>query len=166
MKIALLKADYSDARHAADLAFLLNAYAEDPMGGGESLPEAVRRNLAGALADLPHAFSILCYADEAPVGLVNCFMGFSTFKCRPLVNIHDIAVLPVYRGRGLGRLLLAEVEREARARGCCKLTLEVLEGNRAACRAYERFGFGAYRLDPAMGRALFWQKELEPQASA
>ncbi len=161
MKITLHRADYSDARHAADLGFLLNAYAEDPMGGGEPLPDAVRRNLAGALADLPHAFSFLCYIDEAPAGLVNCFMGFSTFKCRPLVNIHDIAVLPAYRGQGLGRLLLEEVEREARARGCCKLTLEVLEGNHPALRSYERFGFGAYQLDPAMGRALFWQKDLD-----
>jgi len=161
MKITLHRADYGDARHAADLGFLLNAYAEDPMGGGAPLPDAVRQNLAGALADLPHAFSFLCYVDEAPAGLVNCFLGFSTFKCRPLVNIHDIAVLPAYRGQGLSRLLLEEVEREARARGCCKLTLEVLEGNHPALRSYERFGFGAYQLDPAMGRALFWQKNLD-----
>ena len=58
------------------------------------------------------------------------------------------------------RHLLRAVEREARERGCAKLTLEVLEGNAPARGAYEKFGFGAYQLDPAMGQAMFWQKSL------
>jgi hypothetical protein len=27
---------------------------------------------------------------EVAVGLVNCFEGFSTFACKPLVNVHEL----------------------------------------------------------------------------
>jgi ribosomal protein S18 acetylase RimI-like enzyme len=121
----------------------------------------VRENLATALAALPHAFTLLAYVDGKPAGLANCLEGFSTFKCRKLVNIHDIAVLPEFRGLGLGRRLLEQVEVVARERDCCKITLEVLEGNKGAQAAYRKFGFASYELDPALGRAMFWEKPLE-----
>ncbi len=73
------------------------------MGGGQALPESVRKNLAVTLATVPHAFSVLCYVDGAPAGLINCFEGFSTFKCLPLVNIHDIVVHRNFRGLGLSQ---------------------------------------------------------------
>ena len=160
MKIEVLQADYQDARHARDLGQLLEAYATDPMGGAAPLAPGVRDRLAAELAKRPQAFSLLCYVDHQPAGLVNCFEGFSTFKCQPLVNIHDVVVAPEFRGLGLSRLLLERVEAIAQARGCCKLTLEVLQGNRVAQAAYAKFGFAAYALDPAMGSALFWQKNL------
>ena len=56
--------------------------------------------------------------------------------------------------------MLGKVELLARDRGCCKLTLEVLEGNAVARSAYEKFGFTGYELDPAMGKAHFWEKKL------
>ena len=57
--------------------------------------------------------------------------------------------------------MLAEVERLARCRGACKLTLEVLSGNAPAWRLYQRIGFAAYQLDPALGSARFLQKWLD-----
>jgi ribosomal protein S18 acetylase RimI-like enzyme len=83
-------------------------------------------------------------------------VGFSTFEARPLVNVHDLAVLPEHRGRGVGRALLAGVEQRARARGCCKLTLEVLDTNETARRLYARFGFQDFPLqgDPVPTRFL------------
>ena len=54
----------------------------------------------------------------------------------------------------------ARGEAHARAIGCCKLTLEVLSGNMVATRAYLRFGFAQYALDPAVGHAMFMQKWL------
>ena len=95
-----------------------------------------------------------------PVGLINCVEGFSTFTGQPLLNVHDIVVLESCRRQGIAGALLAHVESVARDRGCCKLTLEVLEGNQGARQAYENFGFAAYQLDPAMGRALFMEKKL------
>jgi GNAT superfamily N-acetyltransferase len=130
------------------------------MGGGAALAESIKKNVASELAKIPHAFSLLCYVDGEPAGLVNCFDGFSTFQCKPLINVHDVIVSSSFRGHGISQLLLAKVEEIARDKGCCKLTLEVLEGNLPAQNAYKKFGFAGYELDPMMGKAMFWQKPL------
>jgi len=158
--LAITQADYRAADDAAALVMLLDAYARDPMGGGEPLSSKAREGLASALAAHPGAFSLIAYDDGAPVGLANCFTGFSTFACAPLVNIHDIAVLPAQRGRGVGRALMRAVEEEARRRGACKITLEVLSGNEGAKSLYAGEGYATYALDPALGSAQFWEKKL------
>ena len=160
MKIEIIKADYKNDVHAKDIVKLMNAYAEDKMGGGHVLSLYVQENLVSALAKRTYAFSVLAYVGDEAVGLINCFEAFSTFACEPLVNIHDIIVFDGYRGMGINQKMLAEVERIAKSRGCCKLTLEVLEGNAKARASYEKFGFYGYELDPSMGNALFWQKKL------
>ena len=154
------RADYSDASDAAAIIHLMQVYAQDPMGGGESLSADVVRNLVPNLALIPGAFTLLALDAEEAVGLVTCFEGFSTFKSKPLLNIHDVIVLPSYRGKGIVGQLLEQVEWLARERGCCKLTLEVLEGNRAARHAYEKAGFEDYMLHPDTGRAIFQHKLL------
>ena len=162
MTLTITLADYANLQHCRDIGFLLDQYARDPMGGGAPLPAAVVNNVAAELGKLPYAFSLLGYVEGEPVGLVNGFESFSTFLCRRILNIHDIFVLSGMRGRGFSQSLLTRVEELARERGCCKLTLEVLEGNHAAQRAYRRFGFAGYELDPAQGKALFWQKSVQP----
>jgi GNAT superfamily N-acetyltransferase len=114
----------------------------------------------GALAALPGALSLIAYVDEQPAGLANCFVGFSTFAARPLVNIHDLFVDARFRGTGIGRALFGRIESEATALGACKVTLEVLSGNGPAKSLYASLGYGDYALDPAQGTALFWQKRL------
>ncbi|WP_309678334.1 GNAT family N-acetyltransferase [Polaromonas sp.] len=155
------RANYADPAHALAVVQLLDAYARDPAGGGEPLSDFAKTHLVGELAGRPHAFSVLAFDGAQPVGLVNCIEGFSTFACRPLVNVHDVAVLPSHRGQRVGEQMLALVDQIARERGACKLTLEVLQGNHSAIRLYERVGFAAYRLDPAMGQAQFFQKWLD-----
>ena len=158
--LAITLADYRDPRDAADVVALLDAYARDPMGGGEPLREDVKARLAGDLAANPQAFSLLARLEDRAVGLANCFMGYSTFAAAPLVNIHDLAVLPDVRRRGIGQALMQAIEVEALKRGACKITLEVLSGNPAR-HLYAREGYGDYQLDPATGHALFWQKRLK-----
>ncbi len=160
MDIHIFQADYLDPAQARDIGDLLHHYALDPMGGGTGLSADLRSRVAAELARVPGAYSVLAYAGDEAVGLVNCFSGFSTFQCRPLVNIHDVVVHRDYRGRGIGGRMLEKVEQIARGRGACKLTLEVLEGNRAAQQAYRKSGFASYELDPRMGKALFWEKPL------
>lgn len=160
MNINVFPVDYCDADQMTTLIDLLNTYAQDAMGGGKALPEEVVRVLPEKLADVPGAFSFICFVDGQPAGFTNCFMGFSTFKAQPLVNIHDLAVNPEFRGQGLSLKLLKAIEDEARARHCCKVTLEVLSGNDVAMNAYQKFGFEGYELDPESGQALFWEKSL------
>ena len=66
----------------------------------------------------------------------------------------------VYLGQYVSFRDEVRVEDVARLRGCGKLTLEVLDGNASAIASYRRFGFETYALDPAFGRAQFWQKKL------
>ena len=160
MPLHVLPVDYRHTVHRNALLMLLDAYAHDPMGGGAGLAQDVKARLCDDLAARPTAASFIAWQDEAPVGLVNCIEGYSTFKAQPLINIHDIVVLPTHRGAGVGQALLQAAEQHARARGCCKLTLEVLTGNARALSSYLRFGFAPYALDPAAGEASFMQKWL------
>jgi ribosomal protein S18 acetylase RimI-like enzyme len=155
--IEVVEARYTDPVHAAALVDLLDQYARDPAGGAKPLSDYARRHLAAELAARPNAFSVLAFDAGTPIGLINCIEGFSTFACRPLVNVHDVVVVAGYRGRGVGRDMLEQVKAIAQRRGACKLTLEVLEGNQSAISLYQRFGFAPYQLDPAMGQARFFQ---------
>lgn len=159
--LRLVQVDYNNPNQTQDLVDLLDSYARDPAGGGQPLDESVKRRLPAALAQRPDAFSVIAYVDDQPAGLVNCFEGFSTFACKPLVNIHDVVVQPEFRGHKISHRLLEKVEELARNRGACKLTLEVVEGNIPARKSYEKFGFAPYELDPAMGKALFWEKKIQ-----
>ena len=158
MQISLI--DYQNPSQAEELIFLLNAYAKDPMGGDEGLSDYTKENLIKELSKLANAFSVICYLDDKPAGLINCFFGFSTFKCKPIAYIHDVVVLSEFRGLKISQKMLDFVEEHAKENGCCKLTLEVLEGNEVAKNAYLKFGFKGYELDPKMGKAMFWEKVL------
>jgi len=157
---AVRRANYADAGDAVALVGLLDAYASDPAGGGEPLSDFAKANLVRELAARPQAYSVIAFDGEQPVGLVNCIEGFSTFACRPLVNVHDVAVLTSHRGRGIAEQMLREAERIAIERGAVKMTLEVLSGNAPATKLYQRIGYVGYQLDPAMGSAGFLQKRL------
>jgi ribosomal protein S18 acetylase RimI-like enzyme len=156
----ILVADYNDSCHRAAIEALMAAYALDPMGGGQALPEYVLKSLCDGLNKTAGALTLLAYQEKQALGLLTAFSGFSTFKCQGLLNIHDIIVLKAYRGQGICRAMLATLEDIARQRACCKITLEVLEGNVAAQKVYRRSGFAGYQLDPSQGQALFWQKEI------
>lgn len=159
-QINIVLVDYNNPQQGSDLVLLLDSYARDPMGGGEALGQYVKDNLVKELSKRDFGLSLIAYVNSQPAGLLNAFEGFSTFACKPLLNIHDIVVLEEFRGFQLSQLLLQALEKIARAKGCCKITLEVLEGNAIAQRAYQKAGFAGYELDPQMGRAMFWQKKL------
>ncbi|MFM2304779.1 MAG: hypothetical protein RLZZ135_2191 [Cyanobacteriota bacterium] len=153
-------ADLSKPNHAIALVELLNIYALDPMGGGQELSDFVKENLAATLAARSDVHVILAIEHENPIGMLICIEGFSTFACQPLLNIHDAIVKPEDRGRGVSRMMFDRAEQIAREIGCCKLTLEVLAGNKIAKSAYTNFGFVGFQLDPHLGEALFLQKKL------
>ena len=162
MDLQIIKVDYSDEKQGADLCYLLNEYAKDPMGGGEALDKQVLNSLPAKLQDFPGATSFIAYLDDQPAGLVNGFLGFSTFKAQPLFNIHDFTVLKKYRGMKVSSQLMKTIDEHAKEQGCCKITLEVLNKNQIALQAYKNFGFNAYELDPETGQAIFMEKLIRP----
>jgi ribosomal protein S18 acetylase RimI-like enzyme len=108
---------------------LLDMYSRHEFGASQPLREDVRERLLPGLQQHPGHVSFLAWEGEKAVGLAICFQGFSSFKARPLLNIHDLAVAPTHRGQGVGQALLAAIEAEAARRGCCRITLEVREDN-------------------------------------
>lgn len=153
--VTIRDADLSDARQAAALVAMVDGYARGPEGQGAPLTEGARERLAGGLRAHPAAFVLMAFANDEPVGIAVCVWGFSTFAGRPSVNLHDLAVTPEHRGRGIGRALLRAVADRARERNACKVTLEVHASNARAKALYESEGFGPW--DPP---TLFVSKPL------
>jgi ribosomal protein S18 acetylase RimI-like enzyme len=132
------------------------------MGGARPLAADVRARLVPDLRERiarGTALVLIARREAAPAGVAVCFLGYSTFAARPLLNLHDLAVVPEARGLGVGRALLAAVDAEARARGCVKVTLEVREDNGRARRLYEHTGFIDYTPGGERTRTLFLEKK-------
>ncbi len=157
----VVEADLSKEEHASAYLELMSHYACDPMGGGEDLSAYAKENLISSLLKRNDVTIILIFKQGKPAALLTAIEGFSTFACKPLFNIHDIVVYKDFRGLGLTTLLFAEIEKIAKQRGYCKITLEVLSGNEIAKNAYQKQGYEDYQLDPAHGNALFWSKSLK-----
>lgn len=137
-------ANLEEPAHAGALIEILDSYARGPGGQNEPLSPETRASLATRLREHPGARVLLAFEDERAVGVAVCITTFSTFAAKPALNVHDLAVLPGFQGRGIGRALLAEVESVARARGCCKVSLEVHDTNEGAKRLYRELGFGPW----------------------
>ena len=158
MKIILANLDLP--AHQQAIISLLDMYCRDEFGSGKPLPDDTKH---GLIEGLRHARGICFLAETGSptdtsefIGLALCLPSFSSFRAKPIINIHDIAVAPGHRGKGVGKALLQGVEKEARHRGCCKVTLEVRDDNTIAKAAYLRAGF-----KPTSPETLFWAQELE-----
>lgn len=149
-------ADFDNPEHAQAIVDLINSYACEPHGGGRNLDEAVSSQIVPGMKAVPGSFTILAWEEDQAVGAAICFRGFSSFAAKPLVNIHDLAVLPTHRGQGIGTQLLNAVENQARRFGCCKVTLEVRQENPQAEKLYLRVGYG----DPDGFQTRFLDKKL------
>ena len=158
--IEIVESNYTRDGHEKVIIELLNRYATDIMGGGEPLPDSVKENLVRELEKRNGIYTVLAFVDEVAAGIAISVEGFSTFACKPLLNIHDVFVTPQFRGRGLAKQMLKKVEEIAIRIGCCKLTLEVLENNAVGIGLYRSIGFTPYELDPNQGQALFFEKKL------
>lgn len=160
-KIKIVEADLNNGEHQRAIVEMINAYACDPMGDGCRLPQEVLDNLIPGLQKHPTTLIFLALDEQAPVGAAICFVGFSTFSARPLINIHDLSVIASHRGRKIGRRLLEAVEEKARHLGCCKVTLEVREDNGSAETLYRKMGFGDLAIEESRDvRMLFLQKKI------
>ena len=159
--IKIIDADLSREDHQNAIIAMLDAYMRDPMGGNIPMPESTRRNLIPGLRAHPARYIFLAYSNETPVGLAICFLGFSSFSARPLINIHDLFVDSSARGKGVGRKLLERIETKARELNCVRITLEVREDNHPARTLYRKVGFDRVVAGPNKIPMEFWRKPLD-----
>lgn len=156
MSLKIYEANLSDAADARAVVDLLQSYAADPMGGAAALSEDVATNLIPRLRQVDSRLVLLARLGEQPVGLAIAFRVFSTFRAAPVLNLHDLAVHPDYRGQGIGRHLLQQLEALAREQGCCRISLEVRRDNLRAQRLYQSEGYSA-----GTSPQEFWIKPLK-----
>lgn len=79
------------------------------------------------------------------------------------IHINNVAVLPRYRGRGMGSGILRHVFATAGTLGARRATLEVRASNAGALRLYERLGFRVagrrpgYYSQPVEDALILWR---------
>src|SRR5215467_6181625 len=159
-KITVREAELADPEQATVLIEMLDAYMRDPMEGGSAPSEQVKRELIPGLRAHPASYVFFALRGEKAVGFAICFLGFSTFNARPLINIHDIFVESSLRGGGIGKLMLDRIEARARSMDGCALTLEVREDNARARGLYRKFGFQRAEVLAERIPMEFWRKPL------
>lgn len=154
-KVKVIACDLNISEHRDAFFDLLNMYIVDDMGGGTALPEEKKEKLLNDLQQHPTSLLFLAQLEGKFVGFATCFSNYSTFKLKPYIYIHDIAITPGLRGKGVGKTLLNGIFDKAKEMGCCKVTLEVRNDNLVAQRLYQKMGFDF--CDPKM---LYWEKSL------
>lgn len=140
MNLTIRLVDLAESASQTAVVDLLNHYSMHEMGGNQPLPFEVKSRLIEGLRAHPMSRVFLAYDIDRPIGIAVCFIGFSTFKAKPLINIHDLAVHESHRDRGVGSQLIDAVIEFANSLGCCALTLEVRADNPAR-RLYAKKGF-------------------------
>lgn len=125
------------AAEIADLMRLIKDLAEF-----ERAPEAVITTEEVLLADWKaQRFEYLVLQDEAQgiIGISLYYPRYSTWKgyC---YYLEDLYVMPEYRGKGYGKLLLEATAAKARAAGANRMDWQVLDWNESAVKFYESIG--------------------------
>lgn len=108
-------------------------------------PAAQARGLE-LLAGRPDAVTLVADMAGRPVGMCTVQLTASTARGGLSAGLEDVVVDQAWRGRGIGRALLAAAEAWARDRGAVRLALLADETNLPALDFYDRLGFTRTRL--------------------
>lgn len=117
-------------------------FAADEGGPATFPPAAVIQGRARSCGCSTCAVTSSGPAGHVACGVAICFVSCSTWAAKPAINVHDLAVDPAYRKRGVGRALLEKIKQYGQEIGACKVTLEVREDNLVAQGLYKSLGFG------------------------
>ncbi len=131
-------------RHAADADMgavieLLTLSAE--FDGSRDAFVATEEQLRQAFFSAsPRVQALLAVIDGQAVGLATYFEKFSTYLAKPGIWLDDLYVREHYRGRGVGKALMASLARIAKERDCGRIEWTVALGNHRGISFYERHG--------------------------
>jgi len=102
--------------------------------------DAEAARLAAWIFDTGRAESFVAELDGRIEGHAIFYEGINSFRARPFLFLEDLVVTEAARGKGVGEALMAEVAREAVARGAARVEWSVLDWNEGALRFYRRLG--------------------------
>lgn len=90
--------------------------------------------------DKPAAEVVIAEYQGKPAGFALFFHNYSTFLAQPGLYLEDLFVLPAFRGKNLGKLLLSYLAKLAVERGCGRFEWSVLDWNQPAIDFYQSQG--------------------------
>lgn len=120
--------------------------------------DASEAQIAVALfAEAPRLYCDIAEWDGEPAGLSVWFLNFSTFRGRHGIYIEDIFVKAAYRGRGIGKALMARLAQRCVEQGYARCEWAVLDWNAPSIAFYKSIGaqvMEAWRICRLSGEAL------------
>ncbi len=152
----IVQVDLKNEKHRTALIHLLNDYMLDEMGIGKQMPDDLGPKIVEGLKKHSGYLGFFVCIAEDFVALANCNLVFSTWKAKPLINIHDFIVSPEFRKKGVGLFLLKSIENYAKENGYCRINLEVRHDNYKAQNLYKKAGFK--ECDPSN---YFWENRFD-----
>lgn len=146
----MLKLRPAEARDAAEVLALIRELAdyERLLDEVDATPEGLSAALFGPA---PRVFCDIAEwhgsADGAPAvaGFALWFYNFSTFRGRHGIYLEDLFVRPAFRGRGIGRALLAGLAARCVREDLARLEWSVLDWNEPALDFYRSLGARAMK---------------------
>lgn len=110
-------------------------------------------NPDAVLEAIAHPTTFVYVLCEDGISIGTATLSVRAVPCAGLVGyVDDVVVNPAFRGRGLAKILLNNIESAARKKRCIRIELSVNASRIAARRLYERLGYirrntDVFRLD-------------------
>jgi len=131
-------------REAADfdLPAILRAYDESGIGGDSAFTVDEAREQFALLRRYPSYRVFVAEADGVFAGTYALIVLDNLNKRgAPAAIVEDVAVLPAFQGRGVGRAMMEHAREQCRAAGCYKMALSSNLKREDAHRFYDSLGF-------------------------
>jgi GNAT superfamily N-acetyltransferase len=112
---------------------------------------------AALFCDQPRLFCDIAEWQSEPAGFTTWFLNYSTFRGSHGIYIEDLFVRPAYRGRGLGKGLMASLARRCIEQGYGRCDWAVLDWNAPSIAFYKSIGaqvLDEWRICRLSGQAL------------
>lgn len=103
--------------------------------------DATQEEIAAALfAPEPRVFCDIAAWSGAPAGFAVWFLNFSSFRGRHGIYVEDLFVRPEFRGRGIGKALMARLAQRCVNQGLARFEWAVLDWNAPSLAFYKSIG--------------------------
>lgn len=136
MSVIVRSAVPNDAALIFDLVRELAEY-EKLSHAVDATPDMIANALFG---EAPRLFCDIAEWDGKAAGLAIWFLNFSTFRGRHGIYLEDLFVRPHYRGKGLGKALMARLAARCVEQGYARFEWSVLDWNAPSIAFYQSIG--------------------------
>ena len=136
MSTTIRSATPADTPLIFDLICELAAY-EKLSHAVDAEPDMIAEALFG---EQPRLFCDIAEWNGEAAGLAVWFLNFSTFRGRHGIYLEDLFVRPAYRGKGLGKALMARLAARCVEEGYARFEWSVLDWNTPSIAFYQSIG--------------------------